>query len=51
LVEPVPLSAHNRQFFDSLRVHNPITHLRLSIFPDGGLSRLRVWGRREASPA
>ncbi|MET0411402.1 MAG: allantoicase [Polyangiaceae bacterium] len=51
LLEPLPLGAHNRHFFDSLRVHNPITHLRLSIYPDGGLSRLRVWGRRELSPA
>ncbi len=23
----------------------PCTHLRLSIFPDGGISRFRVWGR------
>ncbi len=23
----------------------PFTHVRLSIFPDGGISRLRVWGR------
>jgi allantoicase len=22
------------------------THVRLSIFPDGGVSRLRIWGRR-----
>jgi allantoicase len=24
----------------------PATHVRLSIFPDGGVSRLRIWGRR-----
>ena len=24
----------------------PATHLRLNIFPDGGVSRLRAWGRR-----
>jgi allantoicase len=23
----------------------PVTHLRLNIFPDGGVARLRVWGR------
>ncbi len=23
----------------------PCTHVRLSIFPDGGISRFRVWGR------
>ncbi|MCC6601114.1 MAG: allantoicase [Crocinitomicaceae bacterium] len=24
--------------------HEPVTHIRLSIFPDGGVSRLRLWG-------
>jgi allantoicase len=24
----------------------PVTHVRLDIFPDGGVSRLRLWGRR-----
>ncbi len=24
--------------------HEPVTHVRLSIFPDGGVSRLRLWG-------
>src|SRR5439155_12359968 len=23
----------------------PVTHVRLSIFPDGGVARLRLWGR------
>ena len=26
----------------------PITHVRLNIFPDGGVSRLRLWGARDA---
>ena len=25
--------------------HQPSTHVRISIYPDGGISRLRVWGR------
>ena len=25
--------------------HVPVTHVRLHIFPDGGVARLRVWGR------
>jgi len=25
-----------------------VTHVRLNIFPDGGVARLRVWGRRDA---
>lgn len=26
-------------------LNQPCTHARLSIFPDGGISRLRIWGR------
>lgn len=26
----------------------PVSHVRLNIFPDGGVSRLRLWGRRAA---
>jgi allantoicase len=41
------LEAHTRHFFrDALR-GVPATHVRLNIFPDGGVSRLRVWGRRD----
>jgi allantoicase len=25
-----------------------VTHVRLNIFPDGGVARLRIWGRRDA---
>jgi len=32
-------------FTDELAGVGPVTHLRLSIFPDGGVSRLRVFGR------
>jgi allantoicase len=40
------LEAHTRHFFiDELRTPGPFTHLRLNVFPDGGVSRLRVWGR------
>jgi allantoicase len=38
------LSAHTRHFFDV--GGGPATHLRLEIFPDGGVSRLRAWGRK-----
>ena len=30
------------------RRSGPLTHVRLNIYPDGGVSRLRVWGRRDA---
>ncbi|GJL91863.1 allantoicase [Hyphococcus sp.] len=33
---------------DKICVQSPITHVRLNIFPDGGVSRFRVFGRREA---
>ena len=36
----------HRHFFSSeLVAHGAFTHVRLNIFPDGGVSRLRVWGR------
>jgi allantoicase len=38
------LGAHTRHFFDV--GGGPATHLRLEIFPDGGVSRLRAWGRK-----
>lgn len=39
------LQAHMRHFFEQeLRPGGPFTHVRLNIFPDGGVSRLRVWG-------
>jgi allantoicase len=49
------LQAHTRHFFvDDLKDRGPFTHVRLNVFPDGGVSRLRVWslatdtGRRGA---
>ncbi|HYQ17696.1 MAG TPA: bifunctional allantoicase/OHCU decarboxylase, partial [Polyangiaceae bacterium] len=49
LVAPTPLRAHTRHFLRAeLQPHAPFTHLRLNIFPDGGISRLRLWGRPTA---
>jgi allantoicase len=31
--------------FDQLKKQGPFTHLRLSIYPCGGVSRLRAWGK------
>ncbi len=46
LVEQVPLQADKRHFLKREIVpHGPVTHVRLNIFPDGGISRLRLWGR------
>jgi allantoicase len=45
LLAETKLAAHQRHFFRSeLLAHPPATHLRLNIFPDGGISRLRAWG-------
>lgn len=47
-LEPVPLAAHQRHFFGAFAADAPVTHLRLNIYPDGGVSRLRAWGVRGA---
>src|SRR4051794_16703779 len=40
------LQAHTRHLFiDELNVTGPAMHLRLNVYPDGGVSRMRVWGR------
>ena len=39
------LKADTRHFFEQeLNATNECSHLRLNIYPDGGVSRLRVWG-------
>jgi allantoicase len=39
------LQAHTRHIFiDELAQNGPVTHLRLNVYPDGGVSRLRVHG-------
>lgn len=40
------LHAHKRHFFTTqLKKIGTATHIRLNIYPDGGVSRLRVWGK------
>ena len=40
------LKADKKHYFKKEIVNEgPFTHVRLSIFPDGGVSRMRVWGR------
>jgi allantoicase len=48
-VPETKLAADARRFFPIGSPAAPAataTHVRLSIFPDGGISRLRLWGRR-----
>jgi allantoicase len=40
-----PLQPHTRHLFDDLAASGPFTHVRLNIFPDGGVARLRLFGR------
>jgi allantoicase len=45
LLPRTKLRPHHRHFFSRERVrHIPVSHVRLNIFPDGGISRLRVHG-------
>ncbi len=46
LLDETGLRPHKRHFFDdALTVRaKAATHLRLNVFPDGGVSRLRIWG-------
>jgi allantoicase len=50
LLPEVSLRADHRHFFGrgELVAGAPITHVRLRIFPDGGVSRLRIWGELRA---
>lgn len=39
------LEAHKEHFFEKeIGNPGPFTHVKLTIFPDGGISRLRLWG-------
>ncbi|MEZ4364276.1 MAG: allantoicase [Kofleriaceae bacterium] len=41
-----PLQPHTVHVFDEqVRRVGPVRYLRLSVFPDGGVARLRAWGR------
>ncbi|MEO8877421.1 MAG: 2-oxo-4-hydroxy-4-carboxy-5-ureidoimidazoline decarboxylase, partial [Polyangiaceae bacterium] len=45
IVTRTKLQAHTRHFFSKeIQNQGPFTHLRLRIYPDGGVSRLRVHG-------
>ena len=46
LLERTKLQAHTRHHFaDELKQVDVVTHVRFNIFPDGGVSRLRLFGR------
>lgn len=46
VLDRTELMGHTRHFFSSeLAMRGPFTHLRMKVFPDGGVSRLRAFGR------
>lgn len=46
LLANTKLQAHTLHTFEKeLAEHGPVTHARFNIYPDGGVSRLRLWGR------
>ncbi len=51
VLERTRLHADTRHFFEGdLITRRPLTHVRLNIFPDGGVSRLRLLGRPADPP-
>lgn len=45
LLSMTKLQPHTRHAFDDLADLGSVTHVRFNIFPDGGVSRLRLFGR------
>jgi allantoicase len=46
LLPRVKLGPHRRHFFSrELRMTGPVSNVRLNIYPDGGISRFRVYGK------
>jgi allantoicase len=45
ILRKTKLQAHTQHFFENeLKPSGTCSHVRLNIFPDGGVSRFRVWG-------
>lgn len=45
LVEETPLGPDRTHEIGDVADLGPVDHVRLKVFPDGGVARLRVWGR------
>jgi len=50
LLPKTKLKANHRHVFKNLRGLGVATHVRFRIYPDGGVSRLRLFGRAEIAP-
>ncbi len=50
LLPAVNLSGNRHHYF-AIASTTPVSHLRVNLYPDGGLARLRVYGRPEFDPS
>jgi allantoicase len=48
LLPETPLQPHRRHRFSELAMAGTLTHLRLDIYPDGGVARFRAHGTSDA---
>jgi allantoicase len=48
LLPETKLAADEEKTIDAVEAIGPVTHVRVDIFPDGGISRLRLYGRKAA---
>lgn len=51
LLSPEALKGDTRHFFEVKNTEERWTHVRLNIFPDGGVARLRIFGEPSFDPA
>jgi allantoicase len=49
IVRESPLQPHARHRFTDLAHSGPSTHVRLNIYPDGGIARMRLYGMPEGA--
>ena len=45
IVSDTKLKPHNDLRLYNLKLERKINHIKLNIFPDGGISRLKIWGK------
>lgn len=52
LLPVTKLKAHNQHFIEESGLNNVgvVSHVRLTIAPDGGISRFRIWGSKCSKP-
>ena len=50
LLPETRLQADHEHLFTELADFGPATHVRFNMFPDGGVSRLRLFGRPVGRP-